>query len=116
MALRSQPKIGMGNERILNILGLARRASMLALGQDKTIKSILDRKAKLVVLSKDCGAAAKRQITGKAETAGIRILTLGSSREELGQAVGIPGSSAIGVLDAGFAALIESGYREQVED
>ena len=81
MAPGSQTKIWMSNERILNILGLARRASKLALGQDKTIKSILDRKAKLVVLSRDCGAAAKRQITGKAETAGIRILTLGSSRK-----------------------------------
>lgn len=115
MTLRSQPGIWMGNERILNILGLARRANKLALGQDKTIKSILDRKAKLIILSNDCGAAAKRQIAGKAKTAGLRVLILGS-REELGRAVGISAGSAIGVLDAGFAALIESGYREQVED
>lgn len=102
--------------KLKGYLGLARRAQKLALGQDNVIKAVLSRTAKLVLISEDCGKAAARQIKGKAKTASIPVLIIGT-REEFGQAVGIKACSALAVLDEGFVRLIENVFnREQVED
>ncbi len=110
--MRRETKI----EEIKNILGLAKKANLLALGQDKTIKAALDRKASIIILSADAGGAAERKIRGKAATALIPVLTV-ATRSQLGQAVGLDSCSAIAVLDEGFARLIiNKDDSDQLED
>lgn len=107
---------GHNSAKLKSYIGLARRANKLALGQDNVLKAILSRQAMLVLISEDCGTAAARQIKGKSKTASIPVLIAGT-REEFGQAVGIPACSALAVLDKGFAQLIKKVCnREQVED
>jgi len=106
------------SEKSKSYLGLARRAGKLAIGQDKTLQAIRVRESALVILSEDCGTAAERKIRGKAKTASVKVLTLGT-RTELGQAIGLAPVSALAVLDRGFAAIIEkyeNSNRVLVED
>ncbi|HHU07541.1 MAG TPA: hypothetical protein GXZ59_04265 [Clostridiaceae bacterium] len=102
--------------KLKSYIGLARRANKLACGQDRSLEALLSRQAVLLLISEDCGAAAARQLKGKAKTASVPVLMVGT-REEIGQAVGIPACSAVAVMDEGFAQLIKKVCnREQVED
>ena len=51
----------MNNEKILSLLGLARRAGRVSLGHDAAIGSVVKNKAKLCVLSSDASERLKNE-------------------------------------------------------
>lgn len=97
--------IGSTNERnrenVLSLLGLARRAGQVLVGQDRVLGA--HRGKLVIVVSSDCSKAVMRKAVARGS--GSVCFTLnGVTREELGGALGV-GGAQIAALDAegGFA-------------
>ncbi|MGN1444138.1 MAG: ribosomal L7Ae/L30e/S12e/Gadd45 family protein, partial [Acutalibacteraceae bacterium] len=50
------------NDRLLSLLGMARRAGRLAVGHDAAIEAIVKNKAKLCVLCRDASERLKKEM------------------------------------------------------
>ena len=87
-------------KKILNLLGLARRAGKLYAGQDKVIDGC--RKGKLlVIMTNDCSANVLRALNGS------KCVCLDCNRTELGQSVGLK-TAQVAALD------VNNGFVEKI--
>jgi ribosomal protein L7Ae-like RNA K-turn-binding protein len=91
--------------RILALLGIARRANELIIGQDKVLKVLSSGRRLFIVAAADCSQNLLRR-TGR--LCDIRVAN-GLSRESLGVAVGV-GNTQIVALPAG------SGFVKKLEE
>lgn len=94
----------------LNIIGLAQRAGKCAFGEETIVKSIQQKKAKLVLLANDTGPQTRKKITDKCKTYEIPFRVV-DDRDTLSHAIGKSQRVAVAILDAGFAAKIDSLLR-----
>ncbi|HJA73656.1 MAG TPA: ribosomal L7Ae/L30e/S12e/Gadd45 family protein [Candidatus Limosilactobacillus faecipullorum] len=88
-------------QRILNLLGLARRASQLTTGEGAVIKSLRAQQIKLIFLASDAGNATKKKVTDKATFYQVPVCQQFSQRE-LSIAIGQK-RTVIGIKQVGFA-------------
>lgn len=91
-------------EKILNLLGMMRRANAITIGEDKAAEVLRAGKAKLLLLASDVSENAARKAENLANGRNVQLLSLPFSREELGAALGIGGCSVAAVTDLGFAS------------
>lgn len=99
-------------EKLLNTLGMARRAGVLVVGQDNVFSEIKRHVSMLVITASDCSAAVLRSAAPHAERGEARIITLkDTDRSVLGRYIGI-GAAQIVALPAGcgFAKKLLSLY------
>ena len=91
-------------DRNLNLIGIARKAGLLAVGGDAVATASRTGKAKLVLSASDSSLKAQKRARYAAETCGATHITIPYTMFELGQIAGrgSPGTAAI--LDAGLAA------------
>ena len=103
----------MNNEKILSLLGLARRAGRVSLGHDAAIGSVVKNKAKLCVLTSDSSERLKNEFLHAAsyENKSIPLIVLYEDMLSLGNAVGSK-CRVLTVDDEGFANKILSLYNE----
>jgi ribosomal protein L7Ae-like RNA K-turn-binding protein len=81
-----------GIERALSLLGMARRAQDLIIGQDRVLKAIKEGRGLLVITSGDCARNVLRKTSGvNCET----IVAQGLSRDSLGAAVGVTNAQIV---------------------
>lgn len=109
-----QPQAGSaGREserRVLQLLGLARRAGRVAVGT-RAVKDAAARGEVVVVLvSADAAENARRRLRGLAETTGVELVSFGT-REALGRAVGRQEAVVVGVCDRGLGHRIAGEAR-----
>lgn len=97
----------MKKSNYLNIIGLAYRARKCSLGEDTIVKDIQQKRAKLVLLANDTGPQTRKKIMNKCKTYDIPFRIV-DDRQTLSHAIGKTQRVAIAILDAGFAAKIES--------
>lgn len=90
------------NDRLLNFLGLCKRAGYLISGADTVIRAIRERKALLVLIAADQSPNSTKNVLFAAEQAGVTVKTLDRSKEELSFALG-KHCGIICVTDRGFA-------------
>lgn len=90
-------------EKILNLLGLMRRANAIALGEDQSADALRAGKAKLLLLSADAADNARRKAENLSEGRNVQLVPLPFDRGELGKALGVGGCSVAAVTDLGFA-------------
>jgi ribosomal protein L7Ae-like RNA K-turn-binding protein len=90
------------NDKILNFLGLCRRAGKLTVGNDAVVDEIKNNKAKLVIVSVDISSNTEKKLKKACEYSGVECLKLNRSRDELSAALG-KFCVVIAVLDDGFA-------------
>ena len=86
------------NDRLLSLLGLARRAGRLSLGNDPVLSSMEEGKAKLVLV---CQRTLKG-IESRAEAFGVPLVTIEQTMDQVSMSLG----KRCGVLalnDEGFA-------------
>lgn len=90
-------------EKILGLLGLMRRASAIAVGEENTAEAVKAGKARLLLTASDASPNAKKRAAGFA--AGRRVLPveLPFTKEELSGALGVGGCAMAAVTDLGFA-------------
>ena len=88
-------------QKVLQSLGLARRAKKLTTGIDLVIDQVRLGKAYLVFCANDAGQSTKKKITDKCNSYNVTC-SLEFTRDELSAAIGSK-RSIIAVTDAGFA-------------
>ncbi len=93
-------------QEIKSLLGLARSAGELIVGQDRTLSGLSAGKNLTVLLANDHSAVLKRAIDAK--TADCRILE-GINRAELGHLLGLRQAQIV-------ALPTESGFTEKIKD
>ena len=92
--------------RILSLLGLARRARELVMGQDRVFAALRAGKKLCAIASEDCS----QNVLRKARSAMCDVIVIpGLSRESLGAAVGIGGAMIV-------ALPCESGFTRKIVD
>lgn len=89
---------------VLGLLGLARRAGRLALGEEQVSEMAASGKCRAIFLAEDAGDATRRKIVR--HDARVPVLTLDCTRDTLGRAIGMPGCAVCAVSDMGMAAAL----------
>ncbi len=90
------------NNKLLSLLGIARRAGRVSLGFDSAVDSMRDGKCRLLLLACDLSERTKRSITKAADESRTRTIPLDIPMEELGASVGKL-TGIVAVNDRGFA-------------
>ncbi|MDR0199113.1 MAG: YlxQ-related RNA-binding protein [Streptococcaceae bacterium] len=87
--------------KVLNLLGLARRAGKLVTGEELVIKAVQEKSCALVFLASDASENLKKKLTDKTTSYGV-TLRLDYTADELSQAIGT-NRKVLAVCDLGFA-------------
>lgn len=90
------------NDKILNLLGLCRRAGKLTAGNDAVIDEVVHKKAALVIVSFDISLNTEKKLKKACVNNNTRMMKLNRSRDELSDAIG-RFCAVVAVLDKGFA-------------
>ena len=93
-------------QKLLNALGLCKRAGKLVHG-DELMGAIASSKVKLVILSNDASDRTKKQYRDKCSFYKTDLIEF-VSREELSMAIGMHNRVAVGVEDRGFIKMIKN--------
>lgn len=96
-------------EKILNNLGLMRRANAIAIGETNTGAAVRGGKAIILGLASDASPNARRRAEGFIYGRSTVLITLPFTKDEISDHVGVSGCSMVAVTDSGFAnALMKS--------
>lgn len=99
--------------KYLNLLGLANRAGKCSIGEERIIRDIRHRRAKLVLLANDTGWQTKKKISDKCKSYNIPYIVV-DDRQTLSHAIGQTDRVAIAILDNGFAKKIKSSFDKSI--
>lgn len=91
------------NSRLLSLLGLARRAGRLTIGNDAVAGSLQDGSSELVLLAADLSPRTAKGIEQAARACGTEILRTAYTMDEISMALGSKKCGVVSVCDAGFA-------------
>lgn len=98
----------MMEEKLLSMLGIARRAAKLAMGYDAAYDAMQKGKCRLLVLSADLSERTMKSIREQAQRSGTEICCLDCTMELLGKAVGRKQTGIIAINDSGFAKSVKA--------
>lgn len=88
--------------KLLSLLGIAKKAGRLTVGNDAVIETIRAGRSSLVLLANDLAPRTVRGIEAAALEYGIEVLTIPADRNELGMALG-KSAGVVSVNDRGFS-------------
>lgn len=91
------------NDRLLSLLGLARRAGRVSLGFDPVCESVAKGEAALVLVAADISEGSLRKLKSSIDGYGVCIEQTPYDIDSLGAAVG-KAVRVLSVNDSGFAA------------
>ena len=91
------------SERLLNMLGLMRRANAVAIGETNTGAACRAGKAKMLVLAQDASDNALSRAKGFVHGRSVVMTRLPFTKEEISSHVGVSGCSMAAITDIGFA-------------
>lgn len=89
-------------DKILNLLGIAKRAGKLTTGEGKTIESVRDQSARVVFLASDASHNTSKKVKNKCSYYKIPLIDKYSNME-LSQATGASNRVALSIADSGFS-------------
>jgi len=92
---------------ILNALGLAQRARALISGENIVLDAILNKKAKLVLVSNDISDGSLKKISDKSRTNEIELIQIDFDRYDIGKAIGKEFRVCLAVTDKNFVSMIK---------
>lgn len=91
-------------DNALRLLGLAKRAGRLEIGEEPVGAVARARKAKLILLAGDAAPNTARRAAHFGEAGNVLFLTVPFTKAELGMAVGRASCALLALTDPGFAA------------
>ena len=100
----------------LQLLGIAKKAGLVAIGGDATSIAARAGKAKLVLSAADASESAVRRARTNAETGGAVHISVPYTQAELGMITGRGSPGTVAILDAGLAAGFVKGLAETEPD
>lgn len=96
----------MSNDPILHLIGLAKKAGKLEIGEEPVGAACRARHAKLVLLAADAAPNTVRRAAHFGEAGRVLWLDIPFSKGELGACVGRTSCAMLAVMDVGFASAI----------
>ena len=96
----------MPNDPILHLLGLAKKAGKLELGEEPVGAVCRARHARLILLAGDAAPNTCRRCAHFGQTGNVLWLPLPHSKEELGLLFGRKSCAMLAITDVGFAAAV----------
>ncbi len=93
-------------DKALGVLGLAKRAGFLEIGEESSGIAVRAGKARALMTASDASENTLRRIDNFAVKAKIPHLRLPYTKDQLGDALGIRACAAVAISDAGMAANI----------
>ena len=96
-------------DRNLQILGLAKKAGLLAIGSEDTYSAARAGKVGVVISAQDASGSAFRRAKAGAEASGVLHVVVPYTSFELGNISGRGSPGTLAVLDTGLAARFLSG-------
>ena len=99
--------------KVLSMIGLAKRSGNLVSGEFAVGESIKNKKACLVIISKDASKNTKKKFRNKTSFYKIPLVEYGD-RYELGKAIGKEFRMSIAITEKGFAENIHKLIEEQM--
>ncbi len=90
------------NDKILNLLGICRRAGKLTIGNDAVTDDAVNGKASLVLVACDVSQNTAKKLKNTCARCGTQVLKLNRTRDELSAAIG-KFCAVAAVCDKGFA-------------
>lgn len=102
------------NDRVLGLLGIARRASKVSLGHDAVLSSIRDGSAYLCLMASDASDRLKNEFVSHCEKTNGKttIIMTEYTMNEIGMCQGAKMTAVMSVNDGGFAQKITELVRE----
>ena len=94
----------MSNDPVLHLLGLARKAGRLELGEEPVGAVCRAKQAKLVLLAADAASNTYRRAAHFSEAGNVLWLELPFTKAELGLALGRGSCAMLALTDVGFAS------------
>lgn len=92
-------------DKVLSLLGLARRAGKLAIGFEAAKAAVRNGSARLLAAAGDISEKTWKNLTFEGERAGTPVIRLTRTQAEISRACGIK-TGVVSVLDEGFAKAI----------
>ena len=96
-------------DRSLNLLGIARKAGLIAVGGDSSGTAARAGKAALIISASDASAASLRRAQINAGECGVTHIIVPYTKFELGNITGRGSPGTVAFLDAGLAAGFAKG-------
>ena len=93
-------------DKLLNFLGLCRRAGKLTTGFDAVEETVVKGEARLVIIAGDASKNTEKKLLKTCEAYNVKLIKLNRSKEELSSAVG-RFTAAASVTETGFARNVE---------
>lgn len=94
----------MSNDPILHLLGLAKKAGRLEIGEEPVGASCRSRQARLVLLAADAAPSTRRRAAHFGQAGDVLWLEIPFPKSELGFMLGRSSCAMLALTDAGFAA------------
>ena len=91
---------------ILHLLGIARKAGRLEMGEEPVAAAARSGQARVILLAADAAENSARRAAHFAQRGGMVLLQVPFSKAELGGAVGRTACAMLAVTDAGLAAAV----------
>ncbi len=98
--------------KLLGMLGLARRAGRLSIGTDMTCEALRQGSARLCILACDASENTAKRVKSKSEFYGVKCICPEINRAQLSHAIGKENDiSAVAINDENFASAIENIFK-----
>lgn len=97
----------MSNDRLLNFLGLCKRAGALLSGAETVTKAVKENKARLVLYASDTSENSLKAVDKAAKEKNVPISRLPRTKEELSFALG---------KHCGIICTTDKGFAEKISD
>ncbi len=95
----------MGDE-YLKLLGLAKRANLLTLGEEECASAARIKKTRAVIVASNAAEGTRKRAESFSILAGAPCISVAETKEELGNALGKRPCAVVGICDIGMAAAI----------
>lgn len=99
--------------KVLNLLGLAKKAGRLEVGEEPTGAAARARDARLLLIASDAADNSFRRLRHFAEAGACLYARLPCTKDMLGKAVGRTSCAMVAVTDIGFAEAIAGKLAEE---
>lgn len=94
-------------DKLLNLLGLAKRAGKIEPGYDAAVSAARSGKASLLLAAGDISEKTVKNLRYEGDRAGIPTLRIRAGMEELGRACGMR-AGVLAVTDKGFSGAVQN--------
>lgn len=96
----------MANDPILHLLGLAKKAGRLEIGEEPVGAACRARQARMVLLAQDAASNTRRRTAHFSQAGDVPWLEAPFDKAQLGRILGRASCAMLAVTDAGFAAAV----------